>query len=79
MLQPHDPGCVSSAKPIMSARGNLMLCTLLIAPIAIVLGAAVLQEALPLRPYAGFGLLAVGLIVLDGRLLKPRQYRARRT
>lgn len=62
----------------MAGSGNLMLCTLLVAPVAIVLGAIVLGEALPLRAYTGFGLLALGLIILDGRLLKPIQHRLRR-
>ncbi|MFG5382389.1 DMT family transporter [Yoonia sp. R2-816] len=60
----------------MAGSGNLMLCTLLVAPVAIVLGAIVLEEALPLRAYAGFGLLALGLIILDGRVLKAIQNRA---
>ncbi len=63
----------------MAGSGNLMLCTLLVAPVAIILGALVLGEALPLRAYAGFGLLALGLIILDGRLLKPIQNRLCRT
>ncbi len=63
----------------MAGSGNLMLCTLLVAPVAIILGALVLGEALPLRAYAGFGLLALGLIILDGRLLKPIQNRLRST
>jgi drug/metabolite transporter (DMT)-like permease len=62
----------------MAGSGNLMLCTLLVAPVAIVLGAVVLGEALPLRAYTGFGLLALGLVILDGRLLKPLQNRLRR-
>ena len=53
----------------MAGSGNLMLCTLMIAPVAIVLGALVLDEALPTRAYVGFALLAAGLIILDGRLL----------
>ena len=53
----------------MAGSGNLMLCTLMVAPVAIVLGAVVLDEALPLRAYAGFAMLAAGLIILDGRLL----------
>lgn len=52
----------------MAGSGNLMLCTLLIAPIAIVLGAVVLGEELKPQAYAGFALLALGLTVLDGRL-----------
>ena len=52
----------------MAGSGNLMLVTLLIAPVAIVLGALVLGEDLNTNAYAGFALLALGLIVLDGRL-----------
>ena len=62
----------------MAGSGNLMLVTLLVAPVAIILGAVVLGEALPLRAYIGFGILALGLLILDGRLLKARQYRPRR-
>jgi drug/metabolite transporter (DMT)-like permease len=51
----------------LAGSGNLMLVTLLVPPIAIVLGAVVLGEALHPRAYAGFALLALGLIILDGR------------
>ncbi|MBI1217737.1 MAG: EamA family transporter [Rhodobacteraceae bacterium] len=54
----------------MAGAGNASLVTLLVAPIAIVLGALVLGEALPPRAYAGFALLALGLLVIDGRLLR---------
>jgi drug/metabolite transporter (DMT)-like permease len=57
----------------MAGAGNLMLCTLLVAPVAIILGAIVLGEDLPVRAYFGFGILAVGLVVLDGRLLQRRK------
>ncbi|MEM1373770.1 MAG: DMT family transporter [Pseudomonadota bacterium] len=60
----------------MAGSGNLMLCTLLIAPIAIVLGAIFLGEALPFRALAGFGILALGLLILSGRLpLSPLRRR----
>ncbi|WP_270730595.1 DMT family transporter [Shimia sp. Alg240-R146] len=52
----------------MAGSGNLMLVTLLIPPFAIVLGAVALGESLAPRAYAGFALLALGLLVLDGRL-----------
>ena len=52
----------------MAGSGNLMLTTLIIPPIAILLGAWVLDETLNPRAYLGFALLAIGLIVLDGRL-----------
>lgn len=48
--------------------GNASLTTLLVAPVAVVLGALVLDEDLPARAYAGFAVLALGLLVIDGRL-----------
>ena len=51
----------------MAGSGNLMLTTLIIPPIAILLGAWALDETLNPRAYLGFALLALGLIVLDGR------------
>ena len=62
----------------LAGSGNLMVVTLLVAPVAIVLGAIVLGGALPLRAYTGFAILALGLIILDGRLIKAVQYRTRR-
>jgi drug/metabolite transporter (DMT)-like permease len=56
----------------MAGAGNLSLVTLLTAPVAIVMGALILNEALPLRAYAGFTLIALGLLIIDGRLL-PRK------
>ena len=56
----------------MAGSGNLMLVTLLVAPIAIVAGALILGEALNANAYIGFGLLALGLIILDGRILRDR-------
>ena len=52
----------------MAGSGNLMLVTLLIAPVAILLGALVRGEALAPNAFAGFALLALGLMILDGRL-----------
>lgn len=57
----------------MAGAGNVLLVTLLVAPVAILLGAFVLDEALPLRAYAGFALLAAGLVVIDGRILNRRR------
>jgi drug/metabolite transporter (DMT)-like permease len=53
-----------------------MLITLLVAPIAIVLGALVLGETLAPNAYKGFALLTLGLIIIDGRLI-DRMRRAR--
>jgi drug/metabolite transporter (DMT)-like permease len=52
----------------MAGSGNLLLCTLMIPPVAIALGALVRGEALPASALAGFALLALGLLILDGRL-----------
>lgn len=54
----------------MAGSGNLMLVTLLIPPVAILLGVWIRAEALSPNVYAGFALLALGLAILDGRLLR---------
>lgn len=51
----------------MAGSGNLMLCTLLVAPVAIVLGALILGETLRPQAYLGFGLLALGLLILNSK------------
>ncbi|MEO9514719.1 MAG: DMT family transporter [Paracoccaceae bacterium] len=56
----------------MAGSGNLMLVTLLVPPVAITLGTWVLDEALGPNAYLGFALLALGLVVLDGRLFRRR-------
>jgi len=53
-----------------AGSGNLMLVTLLLVPVAILLGHLVLDEVLMPRHFAGFGIIAFGLIVLDGRVVK---------
>ena len=53
-----------------AGSGNLMLVTLLIPPVAIILGAVVLGESLSPEAYAGFALLALGLTILDGRVIE---------
>jgi drug/metabolite transporter (DMT)-like permease len=54
----------------LAGAGNLLLVTLLIPPFAIALGALVLNEALPANALVGFALLALGLVIIDGRLLR---------
>ncbi len=56
----------------MAGSGNLMLVTLVIPPVAILLGAWVLEEELLPRAYVGFVLLALGLLVLNGNRRTPR-------
>lgn len=53
----------------VAGAGNLSMVTLLVAPVAILLGAVQFGEALPHRAFAGFALLAAGLVVIDGRLI----------
>lgn len=52
-----------------AGAANLMLVTLLIPPFAIGLGVAFLGEQLGLEAWLGFGLIALGLAITDGRLL----------
>jgi len=54
----------------MAGAGNLMLVTLIIVPFAIILGAVVRDETLSPNAYWGFALLALGLVVIDGRLVR---------
>jgi drug/metabolite transporter (DMT)-like permease len=49
---------------------NLMLVTFLMPVVAISIGVIVLHETLELRHLAGMALIAVGLIAIDGRLLR---------
>ena len=51
-----------------AGAGNLLLVTLMIPPIAIILGAWFRAETLTPNAYLGFALLGFGLLILDGRL-----------
>ena len=53
----------------LAGSGNLMLVTLMIAPIAILLGAVVLGETLSTNAYKGYAMLVLGLLIIDGRLI----------
>lgn len=52
-----------------SGATNALLVTLLVPPVAIVLGALFLNETLALQDFIGLGLIALGLAAIDGRLL----------
>ncbi len=52
-----------------AGSANLMLVTLLIPPFAIGLGVLFLGEQLGLEAWIGFGLIAIGLMITDGRIL----------
>jgi len=56
----------------MVGSGNLMLVTLTVAPVAIILGALVLGEDLSANAYVGFAFLALGLLIIDGRIFKRK-------
>lgn len=57
-----------------AGAGNLSLVTLLVAPIAILLGALLFGEALHATAYLGFTLLALGLLVIDGRAVTAARH-----
>jgi drug/metabolite transporter (DMT)-like permease len=59
---------------ILSRAGatNVLLVTFLIPVSAILLGWLVLHEQLAMRHFAGMGAIALGLIAIDGRLLRYR-------
>ncbi|MCB1507909.1 MAG: DMT family transporter [Hyphomicrobiaceae bacterium] len=59
---------------ILASAGatNISLVTLLVPPSAILLGIVFLGESLPAPAYAGLALIALGLAVLDGRLLRRK-------
>lgn len=56
---------------------NTMLVTLIIPPIAIILGSIFLKEILKPSAYFGFLVIALGLAIIDGRL-SPRRWAAPR-
>jgi len=52
-----------------SGATNALLVTLLVPPVAILLGALFLNETLAPQDFAGLALIALGLAAIDGRLL----------
>ena len=59
----------------LAGAGNLQLVTLMIGPVAVLLGAIIYNETLHLHEYAGFAIIAAGLLIIDGRLHFPRENR----
>lgn len=55
-----------------AGSANLMLVTLLIPPVAVSLSVVYLNETLGTEAWIGFGLIATGLAVTDGRLLRSK-------
>ena len=56
-----------------AGSGSLMLVTLLIPPFAITLGVLVLGESLAPISLVGFAFIALGLIIIDGRVIRLLQ------
>jgi drug/metabolite transporter (DMT)-like permease len=54
----------------LAGAGNLQLVTLLVGPVAVLMGAVVYGEALAFNEYAGFAIIAVGLLLIDGRIVR---------
>lgn len=54
----------------LAGASNLLLVTLLVPPFAILISTAFLGESLPFHVLAGFALIAAGLAVIDGRVVK---------
>lgn len=50
-----------------AGAGNVSLVTLMIAPVAVVLGALIYREALAPHAYLGMALILAGMAVIDGR------------
>ena len=53
----------------LAGSANLSLVTLLVPPVAVFLGAAILGERLSPSAFLGFGLIALGMVIIDGRLV----------
>lgn len=56
-----------------AGSANLLVVTLLLPPVAILLGAVVLGERLEAHQFAGFLVIALGLVLIDGRVLGRRR------
>jgi drug/metabolite transporter (DMT)-like permease len=56
----------------LAGAGNLSLVTLLVVPVAIGLGAIVYDETLSTEAFIGFGVLAIGMVLIDGRVLRRK-------
>jgi drug/metabolite transporter (DMT)-like permease len=61
-----------------SGATNALLVTLLVPPVAIVLGALFLNETLAVQDFLGLGLIALGLAAIDGRALSLLRLPVRR-
>ena len=58
--------------PATAGATNLLLVTFLIPPVALVLGVAVLDERPSVLSLAGMVVIFLGLILIDGRVIRHR-------
>ena len=54
----------------LAGSGNLSLVTLLVPPTAVFWGSVVLGENLPTSAYMGFAIIALGMVIIDGRIIR---------
>ena len=50
--------------------GNLLLCTIIIPPSAIILNAIFINEMIKIHEFIGMLIIIFGLLILDGRIFK---------
>ena len=55
---------------LSTGAGNLLICTIIIPPSAILLNAILIEESITLNELIGLVIITFGLLILDGRLKK---------
>ena len=55
---------------LSTGAGNLLICTIIIPPSAILLNAILIEESITLNELIGLVIITFGLLILDGRLIK---------
>jgi drug/metabolite transporter (DMT)-like permease len=55
---------------LSTGAGNLLICTIIIPPSAILLNAILIGESITLNELIGLVIITFGLLILDGRLKK---------
>ena len=53
-----------------TGAGNLLICTIIIPPSAILLNAIIIGELININEFIGLIVIILGLLILDGRLIK---------
>ena len=55
---------------VSTGAGNLLICTIIIPPSAILLNAVIIGEWININEFIGLIVIILGLIILDGKLTK---------